>query len=263
MLEGCVSRSYDLLAQIINILDVVTDLIVCIEFYHKDRMVFFGISVSILSLAHIAYVMAFMIKYSREEYCGILVLFLALLPISPFIPFIMFFADHKNSCLAPFLESCCCFNISLNSEYIPDDASKLRKFMEEKIEAHAGFIIEALVEAFPQAILQMIAIVTYNEANYISIASILLSMLSMASKSFIFSIAFATNMKQLFFNWLCAVTDFFGIFVMVSWVFYQPENDELSDAFHIIQSAWYYKVFCIFPTIIVVSIGILVYNVHR
>merc|ERR1719295_2122286 len=142
MLEGCVSRSYDLLAQIINILDVVTDLIVCIEFYHKDRMVFFGISVSILSLAHIAYVMAFMIKYSREEYCGILVLF---------------FADHKNSCLAPFLESCCCFNISLSSEYIPDDASKLRKFMEEKIEAHAGFIIEALVEAFPQAILQMIA----------------------------------------------------------------------------------------------------------
>ena len=30
--------------------------------------------------------------------------------------------------------------------------------MEDKIEKHAGFIIEALVEAFPQAILQMVAI---------------------------------------------------------------------------------------------------------
>ena len=107
----------------------------------------------------------------------------------------------------------------------------------------------------------MIAIVIYEEANLISIASILLSMLSMASKSFIFSILFATNMKQLFMNWLCAITDFFGIFVMVSWVFYEPKSDEsldLSTAFTFIQWVWFYKLFCIFPTILFISVGMLV-----
>ena len=59
--------------------------------------------------------------------------------------------------------------------------------------------------AFPQAILQLIAIVIYKEANIISIISILLSMLSVASKSFVFSVAFALNLKQLLFNWLCAI----------------------------------------------------------
>ena len=59
--------------------------------------------------------------------------------------------------------------------------------------------------AFPQAILQLVAIVIYKEANIISIISILLSMLSVASKSFVFSIATALNLKQLLFNWLCAI----------------------------------------------------------
>ena len=34
----------------------------------------------------------------------------------------------------------------MDTEYVPADASKLRKFMEEKLQKHAGFIIEALVE---------------------------------------------------------------------------------------------------------------------
>ena len=109
----------------------------------------------------------------------------------------------------------------------------------------------------------MIAIVMYKEANWISIASILLSMLSMASKSFIFSIMFAINMKQLFLNWLCAITDFFGIFVMVSWVFYEPKSHEingsidLSDAFSVIQTVWFYKLFYILIPIFFISLILL------
>eukprot|EP01083_Nonionella_stella_P193652 714971_1 len=92
----------------------------------------------------------------------------------------------------------------------------------KKLSRHFGFIIEALVEAFPQAILQMVAIVYFQEANLIAIISILLSMLSVSTKAFVFSIATALNLKQLFFNWCCAVTDFFGVFFAVTWVFYTP-----------------------------------------
>ena len=48
---GCLGKCYDLLAQTISVLDFATDVIVCIQYYQSDRMVFFGISISILILA--------------------------------------------------------------------------------------------------------------------------------------------------------------------------------------------------------------------
>ena len=53
----------------------------------------------------------------------------------------------------------------------------------------------------------------------------------------------ASNMKQLFFNWLSAVTDFFGIFVVVCWVFYEPTDEDLQQAFSVIQNVWLYKLY--------------------
>ena len=48
-------------------------------------------------------------------------------------------------------------------------------------------MIEAAIEAFPQSLLQIIAIVYFQEANYVSIISILISMFSVMSKSLILS----------------------------------------------------------------------------
>ena len=69
--------------------------------------------------------------------------------------------------------------------------------MEDKVFKHMGFILEAMVEAFPQAILQMTAIVYFNEPNVISIISIMISMLSVASKSFVLSVSTALTLKVL------------------------------------------------------------------
>ncbi len=43
----------------------------------------------------------------------------------------------------------------------------------------------------------MVAIVTYNEANVVAIISILLSMLSVSSKAFVFSIATGLLLSKL------------------------------------------------------------------
>eukprot|EP01083_Nonionella_stella_P133123 404718_1 len=257
MLASCLTISYDVLGQVISVLDVTTDILVCIGFYQKDRMVFFAISLTILCLALIAYDIAFVLRFSREKNGGNIALFACLLPISPVLPFVFYFTGSNNTPLSKFLEKHCCgFNIEMNPPSVRGDASKLRKFMETKIEKHIGFILEALVEAFPQAILQMIAIVVYNEANVIAIISILVSMLSMASKSFILSVGSAITIKQLMWNWLCAVTDFFAIFVTVSWVFFTPQSDHLSDFFVMIRTIWLYKLYIgVFPLIGVASIG--------
>eukprot|EP01084_Bolivina_argentea_P128008 226341_1 len=253
--ETCFGKSYDILAVVISILDVSTDIIVCIEFYQKDRMIFFGISIAILMLALLAYDLAFVFRFSREYYpAPQICLMICLLPFSPCLPFVFYFTDSRDRHLSIFIENNCCFDIEMEDPLIPDDASKLRRFMEAKIAKHLGFILEALVEAFPQAILQMTAVVLYNEAAYIPIISILISLLSVASKSFVFSIAISLTFKQLIFNWLCAITDFFSIFVAVCWVFYEPKSDHLSHAFDIIAFVWFAKlIFLLFPLIIFLS----------
>ena len=146
MCTSFLTKFYDVLGQVISILDVTTDVMVCIGFYQKDRMVFFGISLTILILACIAYDITFVARFSREKPAGDFGLFCVLLPISPLIPFILYFTDTNERPLSKFLETNCCFKVRMDTAYIPADASKLRKFMEEKLAKHAGFIIEALVE---------------------------------------------------------------------------------------------------------------------
>ena len=97
--------------------------------------------------------------------------------------------------------------------------------------------------AFPQAILQMAAIVIYKEANPIAIVSIFISLLSVASKSLVFMMGVSNSIKQLLFNWLCAVTDFFGIFFVVCWVFYEPNHYALREPFELIQDVWLWKLY--------------------
>lgn len=108
-------------------------------------------------------------------------------------------------------------------------------------------------QAFPQSILQICAIVIYNEANIVSIISILISMLSVSSKTFILSIQFSMNIKTLLWNWICCVADFIGIFFAVSWVFYETE----SQAINTIGNIWLFKVLlCVVPLVFVFSVGI-------
>jgi len=79
-----------------------------------------------------------------------------------------------------------------------------------------------VVEAFPQSILQMSAMVLYDSVDIVSVCSILLSLTSVITKSVVFS--YAPDLKTFIFNWLSLVLDFISIFAIISWVFYNPEN---------------------------------------
>ena len=68
-----------------------------------------------------------------------------------------------------------------------------------------------------QSILQLIALMVLSNASYVNIASILISMISVSSKAIVFS--YAPKRSLFVFNWLCFVTDFWGIFCVVTWLF--------------------------------------------
>ena len=84
----------------------------------------------------------------------------------------------------------------------------------------------------------MIAIIYYQEPSTIGIISILLSLLSVATKALMFSQAVVFSV--FIFNWLSLVIDFFGIFCMLSWVFYNPDNSGIITQWGYI---WIYQVF--------------------
>ena len=76
-------------------------------------------------------------------------------------------------------------------------------------------------------------------------------MFSVCSKSFIFAVAGSYNIKTLIFAWLCAVIDFFAIFFIVSWVFYNPNNNDNNDnsndgifnfSYSILGQIWVWKI---------------------
>ena len=206
-------------------------------------------------------------RYTSPNNCGELVLiFFFILPFSPLLPFFFYFADKKSSALVEGLGKCCWFEIYMEDINVSKNASKLRQFMMKKIAKHIGFILEALVEAFPQAILQMVAIVVFREANPIAITSIMISLLSVSSKSLILSVACALNIKQLLLNWLSAVTDFFGIFVVCAWCFYRPATEaaNVAELFETIQSVWLYKLYiCIFPMVAYGSVCMYFVGCHE
>ena len=139
-------------------------------------MTFFGISLAILILAQCGYSMAFVLRFEIVDSLPLACCcFCALLPFGSLVAFCMFLASED------------CLNFGPGLFRPRDRDSALIRWIKTKLNKHLGFILEAAIEAFPQSLLQIIAIVYYQEANYISIISILLSMLSVMSKSLILS----------------------------------------------------------------------------
>eukprot|EP01084_Bolivina_argentea_P113897 202898_1 len=259
--KKCISFAYDLSTIIISIADVTTDIIVLISFYNKQRITFFVLSLIILIVAHIAYSFTFLLRYhigdACDNECCWFGVFLLLLPFGSLISFFIYFTDNPDSPLASTIHDITGLDMknTIAINHHNPSSSKMTQFMIQKLSKHMGFIMEAGIEALPQSLLQMVAIVYYKEANYISIASIFLSMFSVMSKSLVFSQGI--DIKTYIWTWLCIVVDFFGIFFTLSYVFYTSDK-LLQPVYHgyftIIGQIWLYKVLISIIPIIIIAI---------
>eukprot|EP01083_Nonionella_stella_P233726 823201_1 len=258
---NCCNIGYDVLTICISIADVTTDIIVLIDFYNKDRMTFFAISLVILILAQCSYAMACAVRFdtfANWRSHTAFVAFCCMLPFGTLVAFFMYFASEESGfdCFREFITS----DLSLDGSSLFDVRqrdSNLVKWIKKKLDKHLGFILEAAIEAFPQSLLQIIAIVYYQEANYVSIISILLSMFSVITKSLILSQG--VEKYTFIWTWLCVVTDFFGIFFTLTWVFYSHDSihGDFMGYFNIFGQIWIYKfvISSLFP----VAIGLFVF----
>ena len=143
----CLGLLYDIIAQSISVLDVTTDIWVCVNFYLDDRKTFFALSLTILLLALVSYTTAFVKFFSdNHDFKYKVVLFWMVLPFSPLLPFAFFYPDQSEA-LFNRLFGCCRIPIRSDvSTSTSGTASKFKQFFEKKIEKHFGFILESLVE---------------------------------------------------------------------------------------------------------------------
>eukprot|EP01083_Nonionella_stella_P034486 94381_1 len=184
-------------------------------------------------MAQCSYSIAFAIRFKTVDelgFCLACCWFCFILPFGSLVAFCIYLADED------------CLDIATNSMFsVSAKDSALTKWIKRKLNKHMGFILEALIEAFPQSLIQISAIVYYQEANVIAILSVLISMASVMSKSLILSQG--VEKYTFIWTWLCAVTDFFGIFFTLTWVFYSHDSlsTHLFGYFNIFGMIWLLK----------------------
>ena len=176
------------------------------------------------------------------------------------VAFLMYFAEDKDSRVCKMLRQYCGI-VKRSRIPLEDHLSDQTKFAIDKINKHGGFILEAFMEALPQSILQLTAMVYYKETNIISIGSILLSMTSIMTKSFV--ISQGVEWKSYLFCWLCVITDFFSIFFIVSWIFLSNDyiNGNFLNYFSFVAEMWFYKVgISILPPILAAPVAYVLFG---
>ncbi len=67
------------------------------------------------------------------------------------------------------------------------------------------------------------AIVIYKDPSVLNTLSIILSIVALVSKSIVF--CYSTDVYAMICNWLCICADTFGLFAVLAWVFYVPDDD--------------------------------------
>eukprot|EP01084_Bolivina_argentea_P162420 282669_1 len=189
-LKKLLNGLYDIVTACISVADVTTDVWVAYRFYTTGKTAFFWLSVVIMFLAQIAYTVAFTLRFAESSNVSIkkkILVFLCMLPFAPIMSFIFYWASRPDNCVSSVLRY---FGLDTDESSAPDkNEPQITRWIKEKFEKHMGFILEAVIEAFPQSILQMIAIVYYNETEIINVISILISLVSVSTKSMVFSYA--------------------------------------------------------------------------
>ena len=158
---------YDIFTALISLLDVITDIMVLVEFFILERMAFFYASLTILIVAQFAYCIVFWWKFKKSfsTYALASLGFCCMLPFAPILSFAFFFTENDNTRLSKCLHglyssfSCnlslfqCCLASDDNNNTTTNannnrsqEMEELRQWVKEKLMKHIGFIIEALIE---------------------------------------------------------------------------------------------------------------------
>jgi hypothetical protein len=89
---------------------------------------------------------------------------------------------------------------------------RLQKSMEAHIKANVGFYVETVVEAIPQAVIQLIAVSALGEATPLQLLSMCLSLFSIVSKAYVVCVSY--DLRAMLFKASLVAFDVFSLFYL-------------------------------------------------
>lgn len=210
----------DILVILFSFSDIILDVLVCLEFYRQGHMLFFYLSLAIFLLAQLTYSFLFVATWGKHlSPLHQMLVFIIVVPVSQLVPVFTWVESLRLPRLDALLTA-----VGLRPTGDPlgdqggeeEDHDMLWSYIQHKYQSHAGFLAEALAEALPQCMLQTIAVISLGEASPVFLVSILTSILVIASKGYL--ISYSIHSLTFFFNFICIVTDVFGLFAILSWL---------------------------------------------
>ena len=158
MALGCgqttLELAFDILSGLISLVDLTTDVIILLSWYFQGRMTFFWVSASILFMAQCSYLALFYSCHGNTRLSALrqCVSFVCTVPFAPVLSFVFHFVSYRDSKLRVLIDTyMCCFNFDWHDEFSAGPPESSRQWLKRLCFKHAGFLLEAAVEAFPQS----------------------------------------------------------------------------------------------------------------
>lgn len=207
---------FDVFSTSLSFVDLISDVFVSVQFYQEGEYVCFWVSMCIFFMAQCAYVAQFEIQFGRssDRDCKRALRCLLVFPVAQFVPLLVWLATAEKKWVLRLLIS---FNLNAHQSSPPvATADPLQQYLSKKWREHIGFIIEAVVEAVPQSLLQMAYIVARGKATPLNVFSIASSLLTVCSKGFLFT--YSIYPLMVIFGACCFCADVTGVFATVSFL---------------------------------------------
>jgi hypothetical protein len=221
---GCCTRAraelaFDVLTAAVSLADIVTDVFVAREFHLEGHSGFFACSVALLLVAQLSYAFMFAGTFApTHSPAGQLCVFTLALPVGQLVPI---FAWVESLRLPWLTRSVRRLGLTPSSDAetageTASDADELWAAIQSKYRSHAGFLLEAIVEAVPQGLLQTVFVVVHGQLTPLNALSLSFSLVVLCSKGWIFS--YSLHRTTFIFNSLCIAADIVGLFATVCWL---------------------------------------------
>jgi hypothetical protein len=240
------AHAFSFLTVVINVADVATDIVVCIAFWQEGETLWFGLVLASLLLSHLVYTVTATFLLPSQSHMwrpyGFLPLPLRLLVsllIAQFVPFINFVLESCHDVAsppAPQLD----FGRVVGATAAGDESAvsatlgqaadeefagvarsqmlneRLRLGIQSHFRKFGLFYVETVVEAAPQAVIQLLAISFLGRATEAQLLSLCFSLFSITSKMVVLSRSY--DARVMMFNFLLFAHDVFSTYYLFTTV---------------------------------------------
>jgi len=235
----------DMVSIAISLCDIISDLVLAKSYYDTGKMNFFYLSIFVLFVTQVCYTALFIgqisehinapwLNGSNDGLWTTVFIILAAFPFAQLAPLYVWAQntyDNFNNDELNVESPMELFSLSNDPWNDHEFGKKMLKWAQKKTTAHIGFLLESVFEAFPQCIIQLSCILWYQELSYLAIFSLMISIITIASKASV--VSFSNNPSVYRYNFTSIWADIFGFFAILTWVCQQDnQSTHLTSLFY-------------------------------